>query len=150
MNFPQSLKFTILLQAPLIFILAIGLNSVMAQKELTVEIIFNGLEAELESEIFIAVYDKKDQFLSDFPYTTFVTKTNGKSEFAYSITLPEGTYALAFFQDLNKNKKLDKNLVGYPKEPFSFSNNAPVVFGPPKWRDAVFKLAKPETMNINF
>jgi uncharacterized protein (DUF2141 family) len=32
-----------------------------------------------------------------------------------------GNYAIAIIQDLNENEKLDKNVLGIPKEPYGFS-----------------------------
>ena len=36
--------------------------------------------------------------------------------------------------------KLDRNLVGWFKEPFGFSREARVRLGPPKWDDAIFEV----------
>lgn len=119
-------------------------------QEFKLDLHFTDLEKSQESVVLIAVYNKASDFPGDTFYKGFEAKTTGKSEFTYSITLPEGSYALAFFQDLNGNKKLDKNFIGYPTEPFAFSNNAPVNFGPPKWESALFHLNKPISMNISF
>jgi uncharacterized protein (DUF2141 family) len=54
--------------------------------------------------------------------------------------LPEGTYAVAIIHDENKNGKLDKNLVGIPKEGYGFSNDAKGTFGPPSFDKATFSL----------
>jgi uncharacterized protein (DUF2141 family) len=34
-----------------------------------------------------------------------------------------GDYAMAIYQDVNSNGKIDKNLVGIPTEPYAFSDN---------------------------
>lgn len=52
--------------------------------------------------------------------------------------LPEGTYALLCFQDLNGNHQLDFNNY-IPDEPWGLSNNK-MLMGPPTWQDAAFKL----------
>lgn len=56
--------------------------------------------------------------------------------------LPVGTYGLAVFQDLNGNRRLNKNLFGYPSEPFGFSNDAKVVLGPPDFEDAAVQVTE--------
>ena len=38
-------------------------------------------------------------------------------------------FAIGSFQDFNKNKKIDKNFLGIPKEPFGFSNNPRLISG---------------------
>lgn len=52
--------------------------------------------------------------------------------------VPPGRYAAQAFQDLNGNGKLDRNLLGIPREPIGISRDAPIHFGPPKWDDAAF------------
>ena len=47
-----------------------------------------------------------------------------------------GTYAVKVFHDVNSNGELDKSWIGWPQEPYGFSNDAPVNTGPPP-----FKLA---------
>ncbi|MFN0031007.1 MAG: DUF2141 domain-containing protein [Flavobacteriales bacterium] len=37
--------------------------------------------------------------------------------------LKYGEYALAIYQDINSNSEMDKNLIGFPKERYAFSNN---------------------------
>ena len=132
-----------------IFILFANFSFAQAQ-EYKLDIHFPGLETKKESVVFIAVYNKPEGFPGDTPIKGFEAETNGRSEFTYSFVLHEGHYALAFFQDLNGNKKLDKNFIGYPTEPFAFSNNAPANFGPPQWSSALFRLNKPVFMKIEF
>ena len=38
--------------------------------------------------------------------------------------VPPGTYAVAVFQDLNGNRRLDRTPLGLPLEPYGFSNDA--------------------------
>ena len=38
--------------------------------------------------------------------------------------VPPGTYAIAVFQDMNGNKRLDRTPLGLPLEPYGFSNDA--------------------------
>ena len=54
--------------------------------------------------------------------------------------LSNGDYALAIYQDLNENAKLDKKKFGIPAEPFAFSNDALRKFGPPYFEQAKFHL----------
>jgi uncharacterized protein (DUF2141 family) len=56
--------------------------------------------------------------------------------------LNSGKYAFKYFHDENKNKKLDTNLIGIPKEGFGFSNNAKGKFGPPSFKQMIFKVDK--------
>ena len=51
-----------------------------------------------------------------------------------------GTYALSVFHDENSNGELDTNFIGIPKEGVGASNNPKGRMGPPKFKDAAFKL----------
>jgi uncharacterized protein (DUF2141 family) len=54
--------------------------------------------------------------------------------------IPPGTYAAQAFQDANDNGKVDQNFFGMPLEGIGFSNDAPILFGPPQFSDAAFQL----------
>ena len=73
---------------------------------------FRGTSAKIEGDRAIAVFDK----------------------------LPYGEYAVRVYHDANGNDKLDTNILGIPKEPYGFSNNAHSTFGPAKWEKAKFEL----------
>jgi len=51
--------------------------------------------------------------------------------------IPQGTYAVMVFHDENGNGKLDKNVLGVPKEGYGASRDARGAFGP-KYDDARF------------
>jgi uncharacterized protein (DUF2141 family) len=52
--------------------------------------------------------------------------------------LKPGNYTFKYFHDENKNKYLDLNWIGIPKEGYGFSNNAKGTFGPPSIEKMVF------------
>ena len=68
---------------------------------------------------------------------------DGVSELRFD-GLPYGEYAISVYQDRNENGKLDTGLFGIPKEPFGFSNDPKLGFGPPKYKDSAFMLEAPE------
>ncbi len=53
-------------------------------------------------------------------------------------SVPPGSYAIAILHDENNNQKMDKNMLGIPKEGYGFSNNASAPFGPPSYKKASF------------
>jgi uncharacterized protein (DUF2141 family) len=59
--------------------------------------------------------------------------------------VPAGSYAVVALHDENKNMKLDKNLVGWPKEGFGFANNPHVGMSPPAFQQAVLRVTCPVT-----
>ena len=54
--------------------------------------------------------------------------------------LPAGTYAVSVFHDENMNQKIDKNLMGIPKEGYGASNNPKKKRRAPTFDEAKFSL----------
>jgi uncharacterized protein (DUF2141 family) len=54
--------------------------------------------------------------------------------------LPAGSYAAQVFHDENDNHKVDRGLLGIPREGIGFSNDAPIRTGPPGFQEAEFKV----------
>ncbi|HWG19369.1 MAG TPA: DUF2141 domain-containing protein [Terracidiphilus sp.] len=59
--------------------------------------------------------------------------------------LPPGDYGIAAIHDENSNHKLDRNLIGIPREGFGFANNPHVGLSTPPFRAAVVRVACPAT-----
>ena len=59
--------------------------------------------------------------------------------------LPSGDYGVAAIHDENSNAKLDKNLLGIPKEGFGFANNPHVGWGPAPFKAALVHVTCPVT-----
>lgn len=89
----------------------------------------------------VGIYARAEDFPKTDRVTYFRIFTAGKNtQERFTITdLPHGTYAFAVYQDINKNKKLDVNLVGYPSEPFGFSNNVRPRFSAPSFDACKFE-----------
>jgi uncharacterized protein (DUF2141 family) len=61
-----------------------------------------------------------------------------------------GTYAMAIYQDINSNGKIDKNVVGIPTEPYGFSENYVPKVKAPDFDNCKFTYdAKSNTVTIN-
>lgn len=103
--------------------------------ELKVEV--TRLRAESTGQLWVSVFVETG-FLEKSVQTKSV-EVNGKSA-QVVFTLPPGTYAVSTYQDVNGNKKLDRYLVGKPKEPYGFSNNVKP-FGAPAFKDCSFELS---------
>ncbi|NBW72602.1 MAG: DUF2141 domain-containing protein, partial [Flavobacteriia bacterium] len=71
--------------------------------------------SKIKGSLFIAIFRATD----DFPvfgkqFKGIVKEVEGKTQNYTFDDLPEGEYALAIYQDENRNKILDKNLLGIP------------------------------------
>ncbi len=79
---------------------------------------------------------------------TQITGSSVKKEFS---GLKPGTYAVAVVDDENGDHKLNRNLIGIPREGFGVSNNPTVSVktGIPKFNEASFLLKQSSTIRIS-
>lgn len=130
-------------------ILIFSLQTIKAQNEtftLTVEIF------ELKNntgKVFLAIFDNEQTFLKTNKevngMSVIIENNKAMAQFR---GLKKGEYALSLFHDKNNNNMLDKNLIGIPKEPYAFSNNATGIFGPPSFKDSKINLNADKTIAI--
>src|SRR6187200_1320893 len=90
-------------------------------------------------DIIVGVFDSDENFLKK-PIDRKVMKPSGDSLTVVFENLQPGKYAVCVIHDANKNKELDKNKMGIPKEGFGFSNNVIGAMGPPSFERAQFDL----------
>lgn len=113
----------------------------------------NTIKVEIENiknnrgTIALAIYDNAKDFTKKEMKAKKVKAKKGKT-FAYFNNIPKGNYAIAIFHDENNNDKMDFNLMGIPKEPYGFSNNAKGFMSAPKFEKASFSLGNNETKLI--
>jgi uncharacterized protein (DUF2141 family) len=62
--------------------------------------------------------------------------------------IPQGTYAVMVFHDENGNGKLDKNMVGIPKEGYGASNNPAKRMRAPTFDEARFSLTSDQRVDV--
>ena len=72
---------------------------------------------------------------------------DNKSEIIFD-SVVSGKYSIAYFHDENMNYKLDKNIIGIPKEGYGFSNNASGKYGPPPITERVFIVTEDKSMDL--
>lgn len=98
--------------------------------------------------VLVAVCDKASFLEPSCRYTGRVPASNG----AVTVRIegvPPGVYAAQAFQDENDNGRIDRTLLGIPREGLGFSNDAKMSFGPPSFEAAAFSLG-PNGVSITF
>ena len=120
-------------------------------KRAPLTLLINNLTSET-APVIVGVYgttnkfpDPKDQ-LKEYRFTP-----HGKNLTAKITNLEFGQYAIAIYQDVNSNGKIDKNLIGIPTEPYAFSNNFKPTVRAPKFDNCKFEYATDNcsiTMNM--
>jgi uncharacterized protein (DUF2141 family) len=68
-----------------------------------------------------------------------VDVSDGAQAVVFEGLVPE-TYGVKLFHDQDGDGKLSRGTFGIPTEPYGFSNDAPVRFGPPKFGKARFDV----------
>jgi len=95
-----------------------------------------------EGEIYMALFKAGSEFPEvGHQFAGKIIPVSSRKSVIAEFNLPAGEYAVAVFQDLNGNKKLDTNFFGIPKEPYAFSNNIKPKFSAPKFEDCKFRIA---------
>jgi len=150
-NIPSSLRRTVFLLAYLIsssFAVS-SISSAQAQSngQATVIVKITGLRSET-GQVKIAVFNSSEKWLGEEPVYSSTINVEGQSVAWKLKDVPYGDYGIAAFHDENKNGKMDKNFLGIPLEPYGFSNNVRVNFGPPKWEKAKF-VVKGSTTEVS-
>lgn len=112
--------------------------------ELTVNI--SGINSN-KGNIKVAVYQGEENFLKKRLVGQIGTISSNKSQVVFK-NLPEGEYAVSIYHDENQNNKLDAGWFGIPKEGYGTSNDAKGFMGPPKYKDAKFKISNNSKINI--
>jgi uncharacterized protein (DUF2141 family) len=92
--------------------------------------------------LYVGIYRTSDEFpeFSKFWKNLKIITTTNETTFEFDV--PYGDYAVAVSHDLNGNGRLDKNLFGYPKEPFGFSKNYKPTLSSPDFSDCKFSYTE--------
>lgn len=125
-----------------IIIFAILISSILCgQNFATIKVKISDIELN-GSRIFVGLYDNElsyKQKTNAVDSIIFIPKKETTE--IYFNHIPVGVYAIALFQDLNYNGKLDTKELKIPIEPIGISNydaNKPLL--PPKFKKAHFTL----------
>jgi len=119
---------------------------------ITLEIKMEGLIPE-KGTIRIGLYNSAAAFADEAKpnHAQVVSVGKNATQIIKFEGLPEGKYLVAAYQDVNGNKKIDKNILGIPTEAYAFSNNVFPKWKSPTFDEAAIKLEKPvEAIKLKF
>lgn len=90
--------------------------------------------------VIVGVYNSKNKFPDPKDQLKLYKFTPDSTTLTAEITdLGFDTYALAIYQDVNSNGKIDKNIIGIPTEPYAFSNNYRPTIKAPAFKNCSFE-----------
>jgi uncharacterized protein (DUF2141 family) len=100
-------------------------------------------------QIHVDLCDAATFLTTNCPFDAAVPAHGGRVDVLVA-NVPPGRYAAVAYHDRNANGELDLNGLGMPTEPFGFSNDAPLLLGPPLFKDAAFDVTgKDVTVTIH-
>ena len=121
----------------LFLLLAIGMMSFKTSHS---RLILEIRNIEQAGTLYVSLCRSSAEWSDNGTYTfKFPNSATGKNTYEIDV-IPPGTYAVALFQDLNGNGKLDANFFGIPKEPYAFSNDEKPVLSAPSFEKCQFQF----------
>ncbi|MGV3636765.1 MAG: DUF2141 domain-containing protein [Flavobacteriales bacterium] len=125
----------------------VPIGSATAQVTLSVEVILN--EPEAGGLLRLALCPSKEAYDTEKGCETLSVPANGRTVRCSFGSVKPGTYAVKVFHDINSDGELNTSWIGWPQEPYGFSNDAPVNMGPPSFKLAAITVGeKPLTTRI--
>ena len=129
--------------AVLITVFFFSLSSAEGRSTLTVEL----KNLKIEGTVYITLYNNEDGYPMDSnkAFAKNMKKVTANTEKIVFNDVPFGIYAVSVWHDQNDNQKMEKSLIGIPKEGLGVSNDAKGKMGPPKFKDAKFEIKQEKT-----
>ncbi|HEY0836319.1 MAG TPA: DUF2141 domain-containing protein [Azospirillum sp.] len=84
-----------------------------------------------QGKVMVAVYESAAAYKAERRFAGQELPPTGGEVTALFLNLPEGSYALTVYQDVDGDGKLGRNLLGIPAEPYGFSRDASAGLGMP-------------------
>lgn len=109
-----------------------------AQNDLRVSVVLNKPQAG--GMLRLALCSSKEVFDSEKGCKLLSAPADANVVTVTYTDLPAGEYAVKVFHDINSDSELNTSWIGWPKEPYGFSNDAMGTFGPPSFEQASFKV----------
>lgn len=133
-----------------LFIIILHTPIIRGQAERTLRVELQGLDAT-RGELTMAFFSTEETYESRvnpayhkrLPVQALSVRGTLESRvWNVDCRLPFGRYAVAAYQDLNGNGRLDKNILGVPVEPYGFSGGGSYRWRPPGFTEAAFDFKK--------
>jgi len=102
-------------------------------------------EGELEIGIFQDSNEYPQEGSQMYKLRIPVSKDSLEVEFP---NLTDGEYAIVLFHDINNDSICNMNFIGYPKEPYGFSNNKRPFFRTPSFNATKFSVTEDKKIYI--
>lgn len=119
-----------------------------AQNSGTLILEIQGVQAAKGGKLSAGIFDRENFPKIGKAYRVEIKSVEGNSMRIIFMGIPPNEYGVAVYQDIDQNNDLKTNLIGLPREPIGFSNDAKINFGPPSFEDAKVIIKAGETLTI--
>ncbi len=118
------------------------------QERINLDIEITGIK-KMQGDIRIAIYSQENEFPSREDIMDFrVIPVAGKTVKCSFVVDKKGSYAIALLHDLNRSGDMDFNFVGWPKEPYAFSNNPGIWYREPTFDECAIEVLSDRKVEI--
>ena len=95
-----------------------------------------------EGQVAATIYpDDPHRFLAHHGQLAVVRRPSSAPSTSVCVWLPgPGRYEVAVYQDLNNDRRFNRNALGLPAEPYGLSNDPPNLLGLPSFRSVQFPV----------
>ena len=101
-----------------------------------------------EGTVYACLYSDEESFMEDGGHIECHRRNVDSSTMILFFDSEITVGAFTVFQDLNENGSFDTNFIGIPNEPYGFSNNPTIRFGPPTYEEAKVDFTKTTSIEI--
>ncbi|AWX44392.1 hypothetical protein HME9304_01392 [Flagellimonas maritima] len=141
-------KYLMMKKTIVLFLIATGLSSFASKPEKnpvengSITVTVNGIEKQ-KGQIVFMLFDREEGFPKevDKAFKKGIVSTFDTSATYTFENIPNGKYAIAVFQDENKDGEIETNFIGMPKEPVGASNMTKM--GKPSFSKCAVQLQEP-------
>ena len=106
------------------------------------------VQIEKGGELSAAIFNGKNFLKTGKELATTARQVSTSTMVMVFENLPEGEYAFVAYQDIDRNKNMKTNLIGFPKEPWGISNNPRILFGPPSFGESKVRVSSNQTTTV--
>ncbi|WP_020602505.1 DUF2141 domain-containing protein [Spirosoma spitsbergense] len=132
----------------IISLLFVEMTPVSASPKARLQVDIHNVNSQ-NGAVFVALFKPGREFPEGKPVEGKKIDASASS-LQITFSVEPGNYALALFHDMNSNGKMDKNMLGIPKEPYGFSNDFRPRFSVPRFSDCQFSVGEGgKTVRVN-
>jgi uncharacterized protein (DUF2141 family) len=94
-----------------------------------------------QGKFAISLFAKAESWDKETPDMVLMIDPAVAGESSLLVDLPPGKYGFFLYQDLDNNGKLKQTFLGFPAEPYAFSNNVKIKATKPSFASMAFDVA---------